>query len=848
MSTPSDGGVPARRAVLRWSLRMVLREWRQQVLITILVAVAVAVTILGAGVISGGAVAENAGFGTANELAQLSGSDPHLSQEVAALHSHFGALGIIEAEPVSTGTAAGATIESFDPHGPFVTPLVQLTAGRYPTALSDVDLSTELAQLYGVGVGGTWIADGQRWTVVGEVEQPTDLNSLVALTTPGAIAHPESVTVLFDATALQLATFSPPKSLYATIVNAITSPPPPSGLDVGELLVLIAATFGMLFIGLIAVAGFTVMARRRTRAIGMLGALGAPERTVRLALLVNGIVVGVVAMVLGGALGLGAWWAYAPHQQQSVGHVVDPAGISWWLVAVALALAPVTTTLAALRPARAVARLPVVAALSGRPSEPRISRRNATIGVGVLFGGVLVAFAGGGAAGNGGHGAFIVLIGIAATCVGIFLVAQWVVGQLGVLAGRLPMTGRIALRDLARYRSRSGAALGAICLALLVTGVVVLAATARYSDPFDWVGPNLASNVVMVYPPPTYVDGQGGNFICSPGASGGTSCKGASTTPGTYSVAQFATLAHTVATAVGATGAVPLEQADAGLNRTTSGRGFSGQVYVATPALLALYGIPASSISPTALVLTSRTGLASSASQLALEFGDAFTNPGFDNGQAGPCPPSYCVPDPQIQQVLQLPTGTSAPNTVLTMHAVTSLHLTMTVQAWELTTPRALTALQRQSARTIASQAQSTIETASSFASLDEVLDWSVGVGVLLALGVLAMTVGLIRAETSSELRVLTAAGASRRTRRSLTAVTASTLGVVGAILGIVTAYLLVGAFFGANASDNIQELTYNVPLRPLGVMVIGLPLLAGACGWLFAGREPRGIARQPIE
>ena len=96
-------------------------------------------------------------------------------------------------------------------------------------------------------------------------------------------------------------------------------------------------------------------------------------------------------------------------------------------------------------------------------------------------------------------------------------------------------------------------------------------------------------------------------------------------------------------------------------------------------------------------------------------------------------------------------------------------------------------------------------------------LGWSILIGLLIALGVLAMTVGLIRAETSGELRVLTAAGASRRTRRALTSITAGTLGLVGGVLGIVTAYLLVGAFLANNFSGNLSELTWNLPLRPLG-------------------------------
>ena len=268
-------------------------------------------------------------------------------------------------------------------------------------------------------------------------------------------------------------------------------------------------------------------------------------------------------------------------------------------------------------------------------------------------------------------------------------------------------------------------------------------------------------------------------------------------------------------------------------------------MFVATPALLAHYGIAASSIDPSALVLTSRPGLAGDAGEIALVHGQAWTNPNFNS--PGPCPPGYCVPDPAVQYVAQLPTGTSAPNTVLTMHAVTSLHLQLTLVQYELSTPSALTALQKQTALTIATTTGVTVETANSFASLDDVLAWSVGVGLLLALGVLAMTVGLIRAETASELRVLSAAGASRRTRRVLTAVTAGTLGFVGAVLGIVTAYALVAAFL-ASSTANIGELTENLPLRPLAVMLLGLPLLASLGGLAFSGREPAGIAHQPIE
>jgi putative ABC transport system permease protein len=45
-----NGGVPARRAVIRWAWRLLRREWRQQLLILALITVAVAATFVGSAV------------------------------------------------------------------------------------------------------------------------------------------------------------------------------------------------------------------------------------------------------------------------------------------------------------------------------------------------------------------------------------------------------------------------------------------------------------------------------------------------------------------------------------------------------------------------------------------------------------------------------------------------------------------------------------------------------------------------------------------------------------------------------------------------------------------------------
>ena len=48
-----NGGVPARRAVIRWAWRMFRREWRQQLLVLALITVALAATVVGAAVATG---------------------------------------------------------------------------------------------------------------------------------------------------------------------------------------------------------------------------------------------------------------------------------------------------------------------------------------------------------------------------------------------------------------------------------------------------------------------------------------------------------------------------------------------------------------------------------------------------------------------------------------------------------------------------------------------------------------------------------------------------------------------------------------------------------------------------
>jgi len=311
----------------------------------------------------------------------------------------------------------------------------------------------------------------------------------------------------------------------------------------------------------------------------------------------------------------------------------------------------------------------------------------------------------------------------------------------------------------------------------------------------------------------------------------------------------MASSARGIAAGLGSHDIIQLETTSATLQHAAAGRSWSGPVYVGTPQLLRAFGINASQVDPTADILTMRPGL-SGLSDMQLVYGHYFSGNGPPGGSARnpfPCPRSECLANPKIQEFSALPSGTSAPNTVITEHAVRELGLQATTAGWLIQTPHAPTAAQITNARLTAAGAGLTIETKSSAPSSAEIINWATVFGIALALGILAMTVGLIRSETARDLRTLTATGASSSTRRTLTAATAGALALLGAVLGTAVAYVGAIAFSWDNPLDGLSGLS-SVPTTNLLIILVGMPLAATAAGWLLAGREPPAIAHQPIE
>jgi putative ABC transport system permease protein len=839
--TAGHGGRPARNAVVRWAWRLYRREWRRQGLVLALLMLAIAATVMGLGVVSNASgLKTDPTFGTANTIVTLPGTDRAISSDIAALRARFGNVEPIAHQSVPIpGSVANLDVRAENPSGVFGHSMLRLDSGQYPHGPGEVALTAGAAKTFGVKVGDQWTENGRSLRVVGLVENPLNLLDQFALVAPGQANTPSSVAVLLNAGQGALQALRLPSHAGLNISSRGTT-----NQAAAAAIVLVLGSLGLLLVGLMAVAGFAVLAHRRQRALGMLATLGATDRHLRLVLLTNGAAVGATAAIGGAVIGLVGWFAIAPVVQSATNHRVDRLSLPWWAVTATMLLAVVTAIVAAWWPSRAVARLSPVAALSGRPPQPKPAHRFATAGIVLLaLGIVLLAFADERRAG-------FIIGGTVITALGLLLLAPLAIQLFALVGRRSPIAITLALRDLSRYQARSGAALGAITLAIGTAATIAISASAAQKP----AGPgNLASNQLVMY-----------------GSRGGpgdpvTRLSAAQQKTARASVEQVATTLRA--------SALPLDQAynphaspislnPAGAGQVTISPGSIGSqpggyltpvlakvtvtshggqrqgesissmstLYVATPAVLSHYGIASSQIDPNADLISSRTDLG----------GLQIFNP-----MPGPRPNATPtdIAHPTIQVINGLPRYTAGPDVLLTPHAMRTLGLGTLPAGWLLQTSHPLTPAQINIARHAAVNAGLYVQTRQPQKTLTPLMNWSTLIGILLALGILGMNVGLIRSEAAGDLRILAATGASSTTRRTLTAATAGALAYLGAMIGTAGAYVALLAW---NRS-NLEPLSH-VPTINLIVILVGLPVLATAGGYLFAGREPASIARQPLE
>jgi putative ABC transport system permease protein len=262
-----------------------------------------------------------------------------------------------------------------------------------------------------------------------------------------------------------------------------------------------------------------------------------------------------------------------------------------------------------------------------------------------------------------------------------------------------------------------------------------------------------------------------------------------------------------------------------------SGRSYraDSQLYVASPAVLRYLGIEPATIDPAADFLVDRSVRTRGFVIPAETLGDELA----------------------VENIQKIETGrhlfgadaAQTPPKFITLNGLRRLGWKQIPAGWLVESKRPLTGDQVANARDIAAEAGLRIEVDQGNVSFANVKSIATTSGAILALAILAMTVGLIRSEGARDLRTLTATGATPGIRRTLTATTAGALALLGALLAVGGAYAVLTAIY----LDDLGYLT-NVPFLYLALGIVGVPLAAAAAGWLVAGREPPAIARPVIE
>ena len=134
---PADGhgGAPARRAIRRWAWRLLRREWRQQVLILALLALAVGATTVGLGLVVSVRGSDRALFGSANSRIDIANPGvAGIAANLAATRQRFGTVEAIAHEQVPVpGSITPIDLRAQDPNGVFGAPMLRLVSGHYPS-------------------------------------------------------------------------------------------------------------------------------------------------------------------------------------------------------------------------------------------------------------------------------------------------------------------------------------------------------------------------------------------------------------------------------------------------------------------------------------------------------------------------------------------------------------------------------------------------------------------------------------------------------------------------------------------------------------------------------------------
>jgi putative ABC transport system permease protein len=391
---------------------------------------------------------------------------------------------------------------------PLAAGMLRLDSGRLPRGQGEVAVSTEVARELGTSAGGALrlVRPERTLRITGTLVVPLDVHAWVVVTGQGALgpdARRSWLVALPPGTTAGNGLSSGGGLAVTTRNSAARGLPETRGAGAALNLVPVIAGLALMIAALVAAAAFATGMRRELRGLGLLAAAGADVRQLRRSVLARGATLGLAGGLAGAALGTVAAVAVHPSLDRIVGHLPRPLELAALPLLGSAATAVLAGTAAALLPARLAGRVAPLDALHARVPVGPPARRGPRLGL--LSIGLGCALAAAGALPrvvnrSSGLGVGLALLGLALLLGGFVACSAALVGAVGPLARHLPLAGRVATRQTARNRLRTGPAVAAITVALaipiLISSVLL---TTRADERTRW-RPALADDQLQIQP------------------------------------------------------------------------------------------------------------------------------------------------------------------------------------------------------------------------------------------------------------------------------------------------------------------------------------------------------------
>ena len=387
--------------------------------------------------------------------------------------------------------------------------LLELREGRGPAADSEIVVNAVVAKQAGLKVGDRvgvlTLEPKKEFTLVGIFGYSGGRDSIggtqeVLFTEPVAQKLMLGATGVFSEISVRAADGVTPEQLRDRISTALgdnfvvktgdqLAEDSAAGLQegIGFFTNILLGFAGVaLFVGVFLILNtFSIIVAQRTRELALMRAIGASRRQMIGSVLVEAVVIGLVAAVLGLAagVGVGAGLAYL-FSTFAGGLPLAPVGVPMAAVISSFVVGVLVTVVAAVLPALRAARIAPVAAMQDVATPDRPLTRLTVAGA--LIGAAGAATLGIGLTGDAGSATLTVILGgVLATFVGVALltplVSRPVVGVLGRLFS-WSVPGRLGRLNSGRNPRRTAITAAALMVGIaLVTGVTVVMESAKSS-------------------------------------------------------------------------------------------------------------------------------------------------------------------------------------------------------------------------------------------------------------------------------------------------------------------------------------------------------------------------------